>query len=307
MIHARKRHAFRLFLALCLGLPTASTGAQPVGPIFAERAEVAADTYRFFVIGHAYGAHTRKPKIYGPSPFPAASLLANLDMLADHDLGFFVGDVVEACGSESLAQFKRLIADRLSFPIFNAKGNHDNCPAYDALHRSDFAFTIRNDVFVVLSAMRRKQIEFLAEQVEQGLAGPTSGRVFLFTHRPFWATLAPELRFAGKKANVAVKPDPGLAERLTALLSRFEAQKGRLYWFSGDVAAPKSYPVFFHRLGCCIELMATGLYDNGMDNFLRVEVGPADVRIEVRSLTGETLEPLARYDVDWLKRFFERR
>lgn len=298
-------------VALLLGLLTVGVEAQPFEPIFAadvEHAESMADTYRFFVVGHAYGAHTRKPQIYGANPFPASSLLANLEVLGDHDLGFFVGDVVQECGPNSLAQFKRQIADRLDFPIFNAMGNHDNCPAYTDHHTGDFAFAIGSDVFVVLSAMSRGQIVFLAQRIEDGLAAPGPVRFFVFTHRPYWVTLAPELERAGRRANIGIKPDPGLAARLAPLLTAVERADGaRLYWFAGDVGSSTSYPILFHQLGCCVQLMATALYENAMDNFLRVEVDPRDVRIEVRSLTGEDLAPLEHYDVDWLERFLAPR
>jgi hypothetical protein len=298
-----------MLLALGLGLAPVAARAQEVGPIFAEEPGATGDRFSFFVIGHAYGAHTQRPRIYGASPLPAASLLANLDILRRYDLGFFTGDVVQACGPRSLAQFKRLVADRLTLPIFNAKGNHDNCPEYNARHKDRLAFSIHDDRFVILPYAGAEQVDFLTEQLQNRLSAPAPGRIFVFSHRPIWTNLAPDLHLAGRKANIAIKDDPDFTARLAPLLRRLNDGDGRhrLYWFSGDVGSPGSYPVFFHRLGCCVQLLASGLNDDDMDNYLRVEVSPDVVRIEVQSLTGRALEPLESYDVDWLEAFYDRR
>lgn len=296
-------------LALGLGLAAAPVQAEPAGPIFAEAASLPGAGFSFFVIGHAYGAHTEKTELFGASPLPAASLLANLDALRQHDLGFFTGDVVQACGERSLAQFKRLVAAPLALPIFNAKGNHDNCPDYNARHKDRFAFSIHGDRFVILPYAGNEQVDFLTEQLQQSLSEPGVRRIFVFSHRPVWASLAPELRLAGRKANIGIKDDPYLAANLAPLLRRLNDSDGRhrLYWFSGDVGTPWSYPVFFHRLGCCVQLLASGLNDDDMDNYLHVEVSPDAVRIELRSLTGRALGALESYDIDWLRTFYAGR
>ena len=56
-----------------------------------------------------------------------------------------------------------------------------------------------------------------------------------------------------------------------------------------------------------MQLLASGLNDDDMDNYLHVEVSPDDVRVEVRSLTGRALGALESYDVDWLRTFYAGR
>ena len=76
--------------------------------------------YSFLLAGHIYGSHNK-------SIFPAASLLANIELLNDLKPDFMVllGDIVSGCNELEFAKLRESFLTKVTFPVFNAVGNHD--------------------------------------------------------------------------------------------------------------------------------------------------------------------------------------
>jgi len=148
--------------------------------------------FSFYLVGHAYGSCLKRDNMV----FPAASLLANIDLFNEDPkakLVFFLGDIIRNPTHLELGLFKNSVATQINLPVFNAIGNHEklNIDAYKNFFTSStfYEFEFSNNLFIILDtelnhgSMIDKQYIFLKKALHKAVANSSIKNIFIFTHR----------------------------------------------------------------------------------------------------------------------------
>jgi len=276
---------------LILLIPAISHGVSINNPEAISAAIDDADAFRFFYIGHAYGAHNGgggKKKLVYPHP----EIIRIIDQLKQYDFGVFGGDVVEVCNRQSVEALEKFLVKPLGLPLINSTGNHDNCLKKTYNYPSMQAFTKEKNTFLVISSNQRKlgkqMIEWLREQLEKFNRNPDTKRLFIFTHRPTFLLLDPSLKDAANLANFPVRPDSDFTSAIKNIISNIDTNKA-VYWFAGDLGLRLSS--VYKKLGQNVHLIGSGVYERDNDHYLDVEIKPDTVEIKsVNFLSGQASE-----------------
>jgi hypothetical protein len=249
------------------------------------------DSFRFFYIGHAYGAHNEeggKKKLAYPHP----EIIRLIDQLKIYDFGVFGGDVVEICNKQSVKAFEDFLVKPLGLPLINSIGNHDKClqkmyglPALQLITKEKNTFLIINSKY---RKLENKKIDWLREQLEELNRKPDVIRIFIFTHRPTFLLLDPSLKGATGFGNFSVRPDEYFTDAIKKTILEIDTNKS-VYWFAGDLGM--RLPYVYKKLGKNIHLIGSGVYERGSDHYLDVTINPDTVDIKtVNFLSGNKSE-----------------
>ena len=286
----------KLLATLAL-LPTLAFG-QPTSPFNHTTVVVDSTTsdYEFLISGHFYGGSQNK------SGFPASTLLGNIDAINQSNAKFFIclGDMVMDVKND-IPKFKSSLFSMLQVPLFNAVGNHDISGTIyqDNFGKTWSAFDYQGDRFVLLDAeegdsqIKGEQLEFFKKQI----AGEYNN-LFIFSHRPIWAEARTDLE--------GVFPDNTQGAFGTNYLEiepLLQSTNKPVYWFSGSLGdAPVSY--FYHRPEQGnLHLIQTAIRDLERDAILKVKLKAGKVSFETQSLTGQTLEPIEHYNLEFWRSY----
>jgi hypothetical protein len=256
------------------------------------------DDYSFFVSGHFYGGGGNV------SGYPASTLLANIDMINASGKHFLMcnGDLFKDVQS-NIPLWQKSLFSKLKIPLFNAVGNHD---LSDNVYQENFgktyySFMYNGDLFMVLDAetdgsqISGDQFSWFHQVL---LSAPNKANIFIFSHRPIWA----------EDDETLSKAFPDNTKSLTgsnfddvfSKLSYMETHN--IYWFSGSLGnAPASF--FYHEVaGTKIHYIQTAIRDLRRDAMLSVSIKDRKVGFETVSLTGQKLEPLEHYNLEfWMQ------
>lgn len=271
------------------------------------------DGYAFWVAGHLYGQAGGGSR----STFPAASLLGNLERFNQSGAAFFVslGDIWRHADARHLENFQTSFADRLAMPLFNAAGNHEleDRALYEGRYGDTFThFDYGGDCFILLDSERDGgriaggQLNMLREELEEAGLDPAIRNIFVFSHKLIWARKPLfQVVFEHLNSQEGYVP-PGAFERdVEPLLAKTAASKP-IYFFSGDVGASWSLPLFIDTdVQTDITYIAVGLGDTERDAAVRVSVDDRGrVSIEAVSLAGQTVT-WEDYGLEDWRRYFE--
>lgn len=251
--------------------------------------------YSFFVSGHFYGSDQNK------SGLPANTLLGNLDWINEQQPHMVVslGDLFKDINS-NIPNYQRTLFDRLNCPLVNTVGNHDisGTKYQDEFGETSFSFEVANDIHIILDTEKNngdldeQQVGLIKSANRAGLAYTN---IFIYTHRTIWKDSYTELEnmfqdntqaLTGNNFTTDVKP---LIEEL--------AENSKVYWMSGSMgSAPAS---FFHFESEKVTFIATAIRELPRDAILKVNVNGFNTTFETCSLTGQELEELKFYNLDY--------
>jgi calcineurin-like phosphoesterase family protein len=269
-----------------------------------ELTDTSAD-YSFIVSGHFHGASDNI------STFPAATVLAGIDTLnaLKPVMLISLGDMFIDVNETYIEHYRKSLFSKLQMPIFNAVGNHDlsNGNMYEKIYgKTFFSFFYRSEAFIVLNTelndgnIEGDQLAFFKDALAQAEKNNTRN-IFIFSHRPVWSENDPayEKLFEG---NTRTYPGHNNYEEvIQPLLQKLTANRA-VYWMSGSMAGgPVSF--FYHKEPeTGVTMIQTAIRDLPRDGVLQVNVTKGVVSLKGISLTGQTLEPVENYNIEyWLK------
>ncbi|MCW3102607.1 MAG: hypothetical protein JWO09_1047 [Bacteroidetes bacterium] len=282
-----------------------TSAAQVISPFNRLELKDTSDTYSFIVSGHFHGASTNL------STFPAATVLANTDTLNSFQPAFLLtlGDVFLDLDKNYIEHYRRSLFSKLKMPVFNAVGNHDlsNGDMYEKTFGATwYFFTAGSELFIVLNTEKNDgsidgaQLEMLQNALKKG-EEQSIKNIFIFSHRPVWSENDPTFAglFAGN-TRTAIGSN-NYEKELKPLLTAVSKAKP-VYWMSGSMAnAPASF--FYHRdEKTNITFMQTAIRDLPRDAVLLVTANKGAISFKGISLTGQSLEPVEHYGIEYWKR-----
>ncbi len=249
----------------------------PSASLYTVAAPIATTGYTFLAAGHWYGANENYQSIG-----PAASLLGAIDKIkaAQPNWVFALGDVVRnSDNAQQVAQYQHTL-EAFGCPTILVPGNHDLLadgslpPSIGAELPCQRAY---GDQFIFLDTEKLlqhrghellKQLQALPSECDGGQ------NLFVFSHRLMWALAEPEFERMDEFANEPLrdKVDLDTLKLVFDAVGKL-AMNRPIYWFSGDIGASWSLPVFEgHSQDQKRHYFAAGLGDTEEDAFWQVHV-----------------------------------
>lgn len=270
--------------------------------------------YSILLAGHLYGNKSE-------SIYPAASIVANIDLLNELKPKFFVmlGDIVERSDEVEFSAFKRKFTGKLNFPVFNAPGNHDliNRKLYTSeFGETYFSFEHGSEYFIFLDSeldnaeISGPQLDFVLESIEYVGTKDAIKNLFIFSHRLIWAINNPAFDKILNHANGPRKAfHPKTAKSFsTQILPKLSLMnEKKVYIVSGDVGANYAINLLYENLnGGNITYIATGIGDGPNDMILQAIIKDAGNIVEFIpiSLTNRKMAPINQYGIEYWKKYF---
>lgn len=256
--------------------------------------------YSFIISGHFYGDGGNL------SHYPVNTLLANLDWINGTNSSMLVclGDLFKDISNE-IPNYQSSFFDKLEMPLVNTVGNHDltGNVYQDNFGETVFSFRVQQDVHIVLDTERDngdikdEQLDLL-RAVQNEVANGAIHNVFIYSHRTIWKETYPEMEGIFEDNTQSLGGTNFESDVLPILTEMGE--KSQVYFFSGSLgAAPASFFHFYDEKSK-VKIIATAIRGLPRDAMLQVFVNElGEVRFTPKSLTGQTLEPLTHYDVDY--------
>jgi len=242
------------------------------------------------------------------SGYPANTLLANLDWINQSDACMLIclGDLFMDIKND-LPKYERSLFQKLEIPLFNAVGNHDLTGNFyqDHFGETAFKFRVGNDIHLVLDTesdngdIEGTQLKLL-EEISEQVKSEGINNVFVYAHRTIWKESYPELEglFSDNTQSVT---ETNFRKNVLPIAKTI-ASHANLYWFAGSLGnAPASF-FYFKDETTKITYIATAIRALLRDAMLLVQVKKGTVSFETHSLTGQQLEPLSNYDVNYWKK-----
>ena len=279
--------------------------AQTISPFNKRTIADTSVNYSFIVSGHFHGSSANQ------STFPAATLLASIDTLNKLDPSMLIslGDIFVDVNETYVNHYQNSLFKMLNMPLFNAVGNHDisNGNYYEKVFgKTYFAFILRSELFIVLNtelndgSIEDEQLLFLKNMLVDAKSEKIKN-IFIFSHRPIWSEN--NVVFAGLfEGNTRTAlGENNFEDDIKPLLTEFSQGKS-IYWLSGSMAdAPASF--FYHKEAeTNIIFIQTAIRDLPRDAVLQVNVDDGKVSFNGISLTGQTLQPITGYNIDYWKK-----
>lgn len=292
--------AYLIFLLLV----TQGLKAQMVSPFNKIPIVDTATNYSFIVSGHFHGSSANI------STFPASTLLANIDTLNFLKPSFIMslGDLFLDVNQIYIDHYRNSFFSKLKTPLFNAVGNHDlsNGNKYEKIYgKAFFSFFNRSECFIVLNtelndgSIEGEQLAFFKNALAEAKAANVKN-VFIFSHRPVWSENDPvyEKLFQG---NTRTSIGHNNYEKVVQPIIFGLKGEMSVYWMSGSMAGgPASF--FYHKEPeTGLTVIQTAIRDLPRDAVLQVNVNNGNISFKGISLTGQILEPIENYNIEyWL-------
>jgi hypothetical protein len=276
--------------------------AQIVSPFNKRGVSDTLSNYSFIVSGHFHGASSNI------STFPASSLQANIDTLNSLKPSFLMslGDMFLDVNAAYLDHYQKSLFSKLKMPLFNAVGNHDlaNGNMYEKVYGiTYFSFKVRSEFYIVLNteiddgSITDEQLKFFKNEMTAASLAETKN-IFIFSHRPVWAENNKRYKqlFPGN-TRTAIGSN-NFENAIKPVLSELAKTKN-VFWMSGSMGGgPASF--FYDKEPLSnITFIQTAIRDLPRDAVLLVNISNGKVSLSGISLTGETLEPIENYNIDY--------
>ena len=270
--------------------------------------------YSFLLAGHLYGAPENRRSV-----FPSSSFLANMDKINSIGARFFVslGDNYRRANSVHIANYITSVASKLEMPLFNSVGNHDltSRDLYEAnFGKTYYHFAYNSELFVFLDSeldagsITGDQLDFLLHIAQSAIENPDIRNVFIFSHKLIWSVNNPDYRivFDHLNARSGYTDTDNFENDIKPILTDLSEHKA-VYWVSGDIGCSWSLSLFFEKdRNSNVTYIATGIGDTERDAILQVNVSKSgdEVAFTPISLTGQELQPMEYYGVDYWESHF---
>ncbi len=259
--------------------------------------------YRFIVSGHFHGSSS------SISTFPASTLLAGIDILNAQKASFLMslGDLFLDVNDSYIRNYESSLFGKLKMPLFNAVGNHDlsNGNIYEKKYGESFYFFEYNtELFIVLNteqndgSIKGEQLEMFKTALAKS-ASQKIKHIFIFSHRPVWSEENPKYAdlFEGN-----TRSKFGAPNYKTEIEPLLKETKKEVYWISGSMASGPSSFFYDKDESTGIIFIQTAIRDTSRDAVLIVKSEKGKIAFTGLSLTGESLQPIEKYNVDfWSK------
>ncbi|NOQ72170.1 MAG: hypothetical protein GQ574_09220 [Crocinitomix sp.] len=291
---------FNYISILVICLFSVSVYSQYKSPFNQNEIQTEGTQYSFIVSGHFYGDGGNK------SRFPVNTLLANLDWINGSNAVMLVclGDLFKDV-SNDIPNYQTSLFDKLEMPLVNAVGNHDLTDNIyqDNFGKTAFSFQINQDVHIVLDTERDngditgEQLDLLKDAKTKVNNGVIQN-VFIYTHRTIWKEAYSEMDGIFEDNTQSIGGTNYESEVLPILKEMGE--KVHVYLFSGSLGtAPASFFHFYDKENN-VKIIATAIRGLPRDAMLEVMVNEmGEASFTTKSLTGEKLDPLNYYDVEY--------
>ena len=275
--------------------------AQVVSPFNKLKVKDSLHNYSFIISGHLHGASTNY------SSFPASTLLANIDTLNSSNPEFMIslGDLFLDVNEDYLRNYKKSLFEKLTFPLFNAVGNHDlsNGNTYGTLYgKSFFKFQTGTELFIFLDTelnngdIEGEQFRFLTNALTN--ANEIVRNVFILSHRPVWAQHMKKYSKLFEGNTRAVLKSDNFNSKILPLLKRVTAEKN-VFWFSGSLGNGIASFFYDRNESVNITFMQTAIRDLPRDAVLKVNIKDSKVSFQGISFTGQLLKPVEQYNLEY--------
>lgn len=233
------------------------------------------DSYIFLVAGHSYGG--QKPR----NTVPAYALTNNIELLNHLRPEFMVhlGDIYQKPTVEDVESIQDF-NNRLSFPVFNALGNHEYADINmykEYFGDTYYSFVLKDSLYIVLDSqdyrahqLDTEQHKFFLGRIGEFKASTKLKNLFILSHHLIWASANDYFKDAIQLSNAPYHYDEVFFE-WRDIINGFDyfSDDKHVYFISGDVGMSSSVPYFYEedpRGGRTY--VATGLGDNSNDSIL---------------------------------------
>ncbi|MCP4002932.1 MAG: hypothetical protein GY725_01925 [bacterium] len=298
----------RVILFLCIAFLAAPAGADPVqvSPVNGrELVQVPqGEAYSVWLIGHSYG----------PSVYPVASLLLNLDRFNRSGARalFLLGDTMQILSPVHRSAFARM-TDALQIPVYIAPGNHDlrEPGVFEREYgRTSYQLRIGSDLYAIFDlnlnweALPQDRLDEFLRILAEAERDPSIRNVVILTHHLVWAIDEPRLEIVRSRVNRPADYRSGVfAQHLQPALESL-AQHKPVYWISGD--RTHFPPLYWKVPEQNITYIATGLHGRENDLAVRLESSATGaIRFELESLAGRELDPIEQYGPDYWTDYYD--
>ncbi len=299
-----KRKNKTIFFLFCvLSFLSFYVKSQTVSPFNGLKINDTLKNYSFIVSGHFHGQSNNI------STFPAASLLANIDTLNSIKPNFLVslGDLFLDVNDEYINHYNKSFFNKISFPMFNVVGNHDisNGNVYEKKYgKTFFSFILNSELYIFLNteindgSIKGEQFDFFKQTLSVSSLDNIKN-IFIFSHRPIWAEriLKYEKLFLENTRTSIGKNN--FTEDILPLFQNIKHKN--IFWMSGSMGGGASSFFYDKNNELGITFIQTAIRDTPRDAMLKVTVNKKNVSFDGISLTGNKIEPIENYNVDfWL-------
>lgn len=260
--------------------------------------------FSFLVSGHFHGASTNV------SSFPASTILAGLDTINGSGASFLIslGDLFLDVDSSYIQHYRKSFFSKLKLPLYNVVGNHDlaNGNMYDKLFgRSYFSFQRGKVSFILLNtemddgSITAEQFVFFKKALDDAQMAHCKS-IVVCSHRPVWAEQDPRYQglFEGNTRSAIGKNN--FQTEIAPLLSALPKSL-TIYWISGSMAGGPSSFFYDQHPDSHIRFLQTAIRDTPRDAILKVNVNSGLLHFSGVSLTGQQLNPIESYSLDYWK------
>lgn len=267
----------------------------------------AQQSFRFLVIGHAYGSVEIDDRL------PAKQLLEKIDELNNANLSMLIslGDMVMHSQPEEFDLLDQKLLSKLSLPVFNVPGNHDveDRALYESRYgQTYYTFSYGPARFIFLDTeikscqINTAQQELLANALKAGLRDRDTQYIFIFMHKTLF--FRNDFLFESQKhwamPNVWTCYNNTNFNRIMDEKILPAARKKPIYLFAGDVGAWGNLSPYFEKSkDLPLTMVMTGLGDTSSDSGILVEVNDRNVRLEVFPLSGQDMPSLESFNADY--------
>ncbi|UKN02850.1 hypothetical protein K6119_04890 [Paracrocinitomix mangrovi] len=249
--------------------------------------------YKFIISGHFYGGSANS------SGYPTNTLLANIDWINSENPTMLVclGDLFLDVRND-IPYYERSLFSKLNVPLINSVGNHDlSGDVYQENYGNTYgSFELNGDLHVILDTeLDDGDINDDQLSMIQGISKNQYNNVFVYAHRTIWKSQYPEMEgiFEDNTQSLLANNFESDVYPLVKEISKHTS----VYWFAGSLGdAPASF--FYHQDGN-IQFIATAIRGLKRDAFLLVDVKDGEATFTTHSLTGQDLEELTYYNVDF--------
>lgn len=258
--------------------------------------------YSFIVSGHFYGGSSNT------TGYPTNTVLGNVDNFNNSDASFLMclGDLFMDVKND-IPYYERSFFSRLKIPLYNTVGNHDlsGSTYYDNFGDPTATFIVNKDYHVIIDTENdngdiiNDQVDLLKDALNQAKSGKIDN-LFVYGHRTLWVDSYPEMNGLFSDNTQSLTSTNFETEILPILIEI--GKHCNVYWFAGSLGgAPASF--FYHSdEERNIKYIGTAIRGLPRDAVLHVNSNQNSVSFEVESLTGQQLQKLEDYNVEYWKK-----
>lgn len=260
--------------------------------------------FSFIISGHFHGSS------YNKSTFPASTILAGIDTLNSLKPIFLIslGDLFLDVNDTYIEHYQRSFFDKLNMPLYNAVGNHDlaNGNRYDKIYSPTYyKLSVNDNLFVILNteindgSIEGEQLVFLKNLLDETYKNNLQFKnIFLFSHRPVWSENNERYEKLFLDNTRTALGENNFETEVKSLLTKLSKTKN-IFWISGSLGSGPASFFYDKDPETNICFMQTAIRDLPRDAVLQVNVNNSVVTFNGISLTGEKLNSIESYNIDY--------